>query len=200
MTADQLTYDEATDTVIASGNVEVAQGDRVLRAARIHYRQGDGVVTASGDVALREPGGEVLFADSVELTGDLRNGVIHRLGILMADNARIVAGGARRVDGNRTVMRKAVFSPCELCPDEPARPPLWQIKAGTVVHDQTDRDLTYYDASLEFFGVPVLYTPYFRHPDPSVTRRSGFLSPIYRSLQGPRRGRDDPLPLVVLAP
>ena len=181
MTADELTYDEATDTVIASGNVEVAQGERVLRAARIHYRQSDGVVTASGDVALREPGGEVLFADSVELTGDLRNGVIYRLGILMADNARIVAGGARRVDGNRTVMRKAVFSPCELCPDEPARPPLWQIKAGTVVHDQTDRDLTYYDASLEFFGVPVLYTPYFRHPDPSVTRRSGFLSPIYRS-------------------
>ena len=181
LTADELTYDEATDTVIASGNVEVAQGARVLRADRIHYRQGDGVVTASGDVALREPGGEVLFADSVELTGDLRSGVIHRLSILMADNARIVAGGARRIDGNRTVMRKAVFSPCALCPDEPARPPLWQIKAGTVVHDQTDRDLTYYDASLEVFGLPVLYTPYFRHPDPSVTRQSGFLSPLYRS-------------------
>ena len=181
MTADELTYDEATDTVIATGNVEVAQGERVLRAARIHYRQGEGVVTASGDVALQEPDGEVLFADSVELTGDLRSGVIHRLSVLMANNARIVAGGARRIDGNRTVMRKAVFSPCALCADEPARPPLWQIKAGTVIHDQTDRDLTYYDASLEVFGLPVLYTPYFRHPDPSVTRQSGFLYPLYRS-------------------
>ena len=181
MTADELIYDEATDSVIASGNVEVAQGERLLRAARIRYRQSDGVVTASGDVALREPDGDVLFADSVELTGDLRSGVIHRLSILMTDNARIVAGGARRIDGNRTVMRKAVFSPCELCVDEPARAPLWQLKARTVVHDQTDRDLTYYDASLEFFGVPVFYTPYFRHPDPSVTRQSGFLSPLYRS-------------------
>ena len=181
MSADELTYDEATDTVMASGNVEVAQGARVLRAARIHYRRGDGVLTASGDVALREPDGEVLFADSVELTGDLRSGVIHRLSVLMADNARIVASGARRIDGNRTVMQKAVFSPCALCPDEPARPPLWQIKAGTVVHDQTDRDLTYYDASLEVFGLPVLFTPYFRHPDPNVTRQSGFLYPLYRS-------------------
>ena len=33
MTADELIYDRATDTVIASGNVEVAQGERVLRAA-----------------------------------------------------------------------------------------------------------------------------------------------------------------------
>ena len=181
MTADELVHDEATDTIIASGNVEVAQGERVLRARRIHYSQRDGVVTASGDVALQEPDGDVLFAESVELTGDLRSGVIHRLSVLMADDARIVAGGARRIDGNRTVMRKAVFSPCALCPDEPARPPLWQLKAGTVVHDETDRDLTYYDASLEFFGLPVLYTPYFRHPDPSVIRQSGFLSPLYRS-------------------
>ena len=181
MTADELTYDEDTDSIIATGNVEVAQGERVLRAARIRYRQSDGVVTATGDVALREPGGEVLFADSVELTGGLRSGVIRRLSVLLTDNSRIVAGGARRFDGNRTVMRKAVFSPCELCADEPARAPLWQLKAGTVVHDQADHDLTYYDASLEFFGVPVFYTPYFRHPDPSVTRQSGFLSPLYRS-------------------
>ena len=130
MTADELTYDEDTDSIIATGNVEVAQGERVLRAARIRYRQSDGVVIATGDVALREPGGEVLFADSVELTGDLRSGVIRRLSVLLTDNSRIVAGGARRFDGNRTVMRKAVFSPCELCADEPARAPLWQLKAG----------------------------------------------------------------------
>ena len=159
MTADELVYDEATDSVVASGNVEVAQGERVLRAERIRYRQGDGVVIASGNVALREPTGEVLFADSVELTGDLRSGVIHRLSVLMTDNSRIVAGGARRVDGNRTVMRKAVYSPCELCPDDPARAPLWQLSSRTVVHDQTDRDLTYYDASLEFFGLPVFTRP-----------------------------------------
>ena len=181
MTADALTYDEGTDTVIASGNVEVAQDGRVLRAAHIRYRRGDGVVTASGDVALLEPGGEVMFADSVELTGGLRSGVIHRLSVLLTDNSRIVAGGARRIDGVRTVMRKAVFSPCEICTDDPAEAPLWQLKAGTVVHDQVERALIYYDASLEVFGAPIFYTPYFRHPDPTVKRHTGFLTPTYRS-------------------
>lgn len=181
MTADTLAYDEAGDTVVASGNVEVAQGERVLRAAEITYRRREGVVTASGDVALLEPSGEVMFADSVELSGDLRSGVIHRLGVLLTDDSRLAAAGARRVDGNRTVMRKAVYSPCELCSDNPDRPPLWQLKAGTVVHDQSERSLTYYDASLEVLGLPVLYTPYFRHPDPTVKRRTGFLTPVYRS-------------------
>jgi len=181
MIADTLSYEEASDTVVASGNVEVAQGGRVLRAATLSYRLREGVVTASGDVALLEPSGEVMFADSVELSGDLRSGVIRRLGLLLSDNSRLTAAGARRLDGNRTVMRKAVYSPCELCPENPARPPLWQLRAGTVVHDQGERSLTYYDTSLEVLGLPVLYTPYFRHPDPTVKRHTGFLTPVYRS-------------------
>ena len=181
ITADELIYDQAADTIIASGNVEVAQDDRVLRASRIHYRRGDDVVTASGDVALREPTGEVIFADSVELTGDLRDGVIHRLSVLLTDQSRLVASGARRIDGTRTVMRRAVYSPCELCPDDPAPAPVWQLKAARVVHDQVEHSITYRDASLELFGLPILYTPYFRHPDPSVIRQSGFLAPSYSS-------------------
>ena len=181
MTADELTYDQATDTVIASGNVEVAQGGRVLRADSIHYRRRDDVVTASGDVAMREPTGEVLFAESVALTGDLRTCVIHRLSVLLTDQSRLVASGARRIDGTRTVMRKAVYSPCALCPDDPAPAPLWQLRAARVVHDQVERSITYRDASLEFLGLPILYTPYFRHPDPSVVRQSGFLTPSYSS-------------------
>ncbi len=181
MTADEVIYDQASDTVIASGNVEVAQSGRVLHADSIHYRRGDDVVTASGNVALREPTGEVIFAESVELTGDLRDGVIHRLSVLMTDQSRLVASGARRIDGTRTVMRKAVYSPCALCPDDPTPVPLWQLRAARVVHDQVERSITYRDASLEFFGLPIVYTPYFRHPDPSVTRQSGFLTPSYSS-------------------
>src|SRR3546814_7233568 len=30
---------------------------------------------------------------------------------------------------------------------------------------------------MEFFGIPVFYTPYLQHPDPTVDRRSGFLAP-----------------------
>ena len=36
----------------------------------------------------------------------------------------------------------------------------------------------YRDATLELFGIPVFYTPYLAHPDPSAKRASGILTPF----------------------
>ena len=33
-------------------------------------------------------------------------------------------------------------------------------------------------ASIEFFGVPLAYFPYFSAPDPTVKRKTGFLMPV----------------------
>ena len=41
------------------------------------------------------------------------------------------------------------------------------------------RDITYRDVTLEVFGVPVAYSPFLSHPDPTVERRTGFLAPDY---------------------
>jgi LPS-assembly protein len=47
------------------------------------------------------------------------------------------------------------------------------------VHDQATRTVAYRNARLELLGVPILYTPYLYHPDPTVERRSGFLAPSF---------------------
>ncbi|MEO8755813.1 MAG: LPS assembly protein LptD, partial [Casimicrobiaceae bacterium] len=39
------------------------------------------------------------------------------------------------------------------------------------------RTISYQGAVLEVMGVPVLYLPYFAHPDPTLERASGFLTP-----------------------
>jgi len=179
ITADQLTYDETNGLVIASGNVEISQSGRVILADRVTYDINADVVTAEGNVTLIEPSGDTVFADFVELTGNLREGFIRDIRVLLADNTRIAAASGTRTGGNRTEFSKGVFSPCELCRDDPTRPPLWQIKANEVIHDQESHDVIYHDAWLEFFGIPVLYTPYLEHPDPTVDRRSGILAPTF---------------------
>ena len=55
--------------------------------------------------------------------------------------------------------------------------PLWQLKAVRVTHDQAEHKMEYRDAWLEIYGVPIAYTPYFSHPDPSVKRQTGLLVP-----------------------
>ena len=133
---------------------------------------------AEGNVALADPSGDTLFADRVVLTGDLRAGVAEQLRARLADDSLIAAAGGRRTGGVRTEFERAVYSPCPLCPNSD-RPPLWQITARKVTHDQETHDVTYRDAFFELAGVPIFYTPYFTHPDPSVKRRSGFLAPSF---------------------
>ncbi len=44
------------------------------------------------------------------------------------------------------------------------------------------KKLTYKNATLDLNNIPVLYTPYFSHPDPTVKRKAGFLAPSFSSL------------------
>ena len=156
ISADEISYDESLQSVVASGNVEIAHGERILLAEAIRYDQRNDSVIATGNVVILEPTGEVMFADYVELSDELRSGVIENIRILLADDSRLAANGARRINGRKTIMKRAVFSPCRICEDDPARPPLWQLKAGTIVHDQESQNIEYTNAWLEMFGVPVV--------------------------------------------
>lgn len=176
-TADTLTHDRALGIVTATGNVEITQKDRTLLADTISYNERENIVSASGHVTLMEPSGDVLFAEFMELTSDFKDGIIRGLRIRLSDNARIAASGARRSAGLRTEMRNAVYSPCDKCASESGEPPLWQIKAARIVHDQEEQIIEYNDAWMEIAGIPVIYTPYFSHPDPTVKRKTGFLAP-----------------------
>jgi LPS-assembly protein len=176
-TADELTHDRELGIVTARGNVEITRNDRTLLADTISYNERENIVSASGHVTLMEPDGVVLFAEFMELTGDFKDGIIRGIRIRLSDNARIAASGARRSAGLRTEMRNAVYSPCDKCASATGDPPLWQIKAARVVHDQEKRVIEYTDAWMEIAGIPVMYTPYFSHPDPTVKRKTGFLTP-----------------------
>jgi LPS-assembly protein len=180
ITADQVTYDRDLGVVVASGHVEVSQDARVLKADTLTYNERQKTVSATGNVALLDDTGTVAFADYMELTDDLKNGVIQNIRMLLIDKSRMAAASAKRT-GPVDVLEKAVYSPCKPCESDPLRPPLWQLKADKVIHDSTDHTIVYRNAWMDIFGVPVFYTPYFSMPDPTVKRKSGFLAPRIRT-------------------
>ena len=175
--ADTLSFDPEKNSVNAQGNVELIHGQRTLRADRVIYDQKADVISAVGNVILSEPSGELLLGDKMGISGDLKDALVHNIGLVLQDKSRIAGNKAKRTAGKVTELHNAVYSPCKLCEDNPDAPPLWQIKAVKVSHDKDQQTIEYRDAWLEFFGVPAFYTPYFRHPDPSVRRKSGFLFP-----------------------
>ena len=76
---------------------------------------------------------------------------------------------------NKTIMQKAVFTPCK----ENGNCPPWQLSAQTITHDEKKKTLYYKNAWLKIYDKPVLYFPKFFHPDPTVKRQSGFLIPSF---------------------
>lgn len=177
LSADSMTYDQELGVMVAEGNVEIVYGPRSLLADKVTYNQKTDVVTADGNVSMTDDSGEVIFGDKIEITGDLKDGVIYNIGLILEDRSRVAGAGARRSNGVITEVSRAVYSPCNTCEEDPNAAPLWQIKAVRVIHDAENKQVSYHNAWIELFGIPVAYTPYLSHPDPTVKRRSGFLAP-----------------------
>ena len=181
LTADQIVNDRDLGIVTAKGRVDIAQAGRTLSADVVSYNLKQDVITASGNVVMTEPNGEVTKANYFELTGDFKNGVAQEIKVLLTDHSRMAGASATRVGGDRTDFDQAAYTPCEPCREHPERPPLWEAKADRVIHNQAEQLVEYHDVWLDIDGVPVAYTPYLSHPDPTVKRRSGFLVPTIGS-------------------
>ncbi len=80
-------------------------------------------------------------------------------------------------DQNTIIVKKGVFTTCKINDNCPP----WQLKAGEIKHDKLKKTIYYKNAWLEIYDKPVIYFPKFFHPDPSVKRQSGFLTPQINS-------------------
>ena len=178
-TANEVEYDRENGVVTARGRVEAWQGERILRADEFTYNRNTGVATARGNVQMLEPDGQVLFAESAELSNRMRDAVIAGLRGYLAQNGRVAANGARRTNETLFDLARVLYTVCEPCERDPLAPPLWQLRARTATLDRDAGQVRYRDASVMFGGVPLLWTPYLQHPDGSTPRQSGFLSPSF---------------------
>ncbi len=174
--ADRVTYDQEKGEVRAIGNVELHKDGFSLIAGEVSYNEKTGVVEALGAVILTNPEGHQLIAPRITVSNSLRDAFIEDVRLLLVDGSQVAGLNALRdADKGLTTLNRAVYSPCEVCEGDPNDTPLWQIKAVKVIHDQNAKRLLYENAYLEVLGLPVMWVPFFSHPDPSVERANGLL-------------------------
>jgi len=162
--------------IYATGQVEIYQNNLYLKADEIQYLQEADKLVAKGHVQFRDHTGNTYFSDHLEMSKDLKEGTLKALRILLADDSKFAANFAEK-GANHLQLEKGVYSPCDFCRTDPSQSPLWQLKSRSILWDEEDHIISYTDAYIEFFGVPVFYTPYLSHPDPSIRRKEGFLAP-----------------------
>lgn len=181
--AKYLTYEATGNTYTAKERVHVTQPltlttHRELFADSITYNKHNNTVKAIGHVILKDATGTISYADSLEITDTLKDGIIESLRMITKNDERILSSKATRKDGITTQFYNASYTPCKVCTDENG---FWQLNASEVEHDKHAQTIYYYNVTLTLGNIPIFYAPYFSHPDPTVKRKSGLLFPSFGS-------------------
>jgi LPS-assembly protein len=175
--ATEIKYDYTNNTVSAVGNVQIYYNGATIEADQVIYDQKTKRLRAEGNARMTEPDGKITYGQVIDLTEDYRDGFVDSLRLQTVDDTRFAAARADRAQGNYTVLQNGVYTACEPCANDPKKPPLWQVQAARIIHDEGEKMLYFEDARIEFFGVPLAYMPFMSTPDPTVKRKSGFLFP-----------------------
>ncbi len=175
--AREIVYDNNNDRVSAVGNVQIYYGGRVIDADKVIYDKRTKRVFAEGHARITEADGTRFYGDRFDLTDDFRDGFADSFRAETTDHQRFFAARAERTDGETTVMERGIYTYRKGGDGVPEKPPLWKVRAARIISKNEEQMVYYEDATLEFLGVPIAWVPYFSAPDPSVSRKSGWLSP-----------------------
>lgn len=169
VSADRLSYEHATGTIVVRGNVTLSQGNTRVRADSVSYNLKTGELSAKGKVIVRI-GSDVVEAEHFTLNLREATGVIYNGKVLLTRNNVYLEGKTLEKVGESTYrIKEGSFTTCDgLNPD-------WRI---------TGKDL---DVTLEGYGVlkhgffyvkdvPVFYMPWLVYPA-KRKRQTGFLMP-----------------------
>lgn len=178
--AGTLQYDTDSQIVTATGDVRMARSGDKLRADKVVWNRQTGKVLATGSVAVTNPGGDIAYGDSIDLTDSLKDGMVDNMLVVLERGGRLAARKGTRFPDEKVELEDAAYTPCNVttskgCPKEPS----WKITALRVTY-RPDRQRIYYKgAQINVFGLPTIPLPAFSHPVGGGSD-SGLLSPDLR--------------------
>ena len=174
--ADQVTVNKETGSMFATGNVVLRQNGTELIADEVTYDQELDKAVARGNVLMTSNDGTERRADFMTLDTQFTHIVADNLRTRFTDGSFFIADESDTVTGDRSVFSRSRFSPCN-CDIEAGESPNWDVRATSSIHNEKTQTITHKNVRMHVLNVPLFYLPYLAHPDWTVRRRTGFLTP-----------------------
>ncbi|MDR0804133.1 MAG: LPS assembly protein LptD [Rickettsiales bacterium] len=150
---------------------------KTLTADKITYDARGGSLQISGGGRLETADGQTLTMGDSYFSGNGQNIAGRNLDLNLGNHMRLSAETMERA-GFITRAERAVYTACDGC-DEGVN--AWEIHAEKLKHDNSERIIYMYDATLRVYDIPVFWLPYMSYPDPSLKYKSGFLTPNFET-------------------
>ena len=178
LSADRVTGDENRN-ISATGGVMMRQRGVSIRADRLDYTTETDTAVAVGNVTLEREADTVtgprLLYRLGEETGEMESPVFQ---IAKTPERRTAArGSASKVllEGDeKSRLFDAQYTSCPVPRDD------WKLSVSELLLDSRNQEGTARNATVTFFGVPILYSPWLSFPLDN-RRRTGFLAPTLGS-------------------
>ena len=178
LSAETIKKDDNNNSISAYGKVNITSDKIKLKADEITYYLDNNKLFAKGNVIIFEESGNIVYASEAKLSKNFKNSFIKNIGVLLANESRLAASSAQSFeDDNKTTYNNVVFTKCNNCKDKKDKNVMWSLKAKKATHLKKNRIILYENVFLEAFNIPILYTPIFYHPDPTVKSKTGLLTP-----------------------
>ena len=194
ISSDKIIYNKSLRIIQAFGNSKfIDNKNRILTADNFEYDLEKKIVSAENKVKFLDNYKNVYYFSRLkaddkfeEIIGYNLNSDLNKEKFQSKDKFNEfvepkLSGKEVSIKENITIIKDGKFTSCKST-NEKEGCPYWNLNADLVTHDKEKREIIYKNASLDLNNIPVLYTPYFSHPDPSVKRKEGFLAPSFSSL------------------
>ena len=176
--ADNVVVNQADGSLFATGNVELKQANNTLRADEVTYYRNQNKAIARGNVVHIDGDGTVTNAAIMEIDTEFSHILAETIISNFTTGEWISANRADRIAGDRGIFDASRFTPCK-CDFLNGERPLWDIKASQSVRNEKTQTITHYNMRMNVLNLPVGYLPFLSHPDWTVRRRSGVLTPSF---------------------
>lgn len=157
--ADEVKYAQNSEQVTAEGNVVLRRRDekgnvQSVRANTVTWDRNTGKILATGNVRLVDQDGNQLYTDNVELTDELKTGMMENLLLVMREGGRMAAQDGERIANGDVILNQAAYTGCDVT-DEDGCPkkPTWRIVAKQVIYSDAEKQVRFKDARIELFGL-----------------------------------------------
>lgn len=186
--ANVLSYDKSSDVISAQGRVLMQYEGYSIACDDLRYEQQTGNLNCIGNVQLVDPAGTKYTAETIEVTGGMKQAFIQSLTLTTTDGARVTANDVQYSSALDTVLNQATYTPCGECIDAKGNRIGWKVKAAKLIQNAETKTIYFEQPSLEVLGIPVAWLPWLSLPDPSSKQSNGFLLPSvnYKQAYGGR--------------
>ena len=179
--ADEILILDNGNKIKASGDIKIKTSEFDSTSDNSTYNKELNQIKSSGNIIIKDNLNNYYYFDYLTTDKNFETALGSNVKVRTSDNARIVGKSFSRQKSNFNQINNASYTPClsenyliKNCPG-------WKLDAKKVIHDTEKKTIYYENTVLSILNIPILYTPFFSHPDPSVKKKSGILMPIITS-------------------